>query len=118
MKAGAERDRFLVEEMLRHLALVQEVAKAGQRKLESDALTRYGLEHAIELLAEAAKHASGPLKSANPDVPWTVLRSIGRAVAHPYDVGSEDVKIGRLWRFAVEDAPKLARQLKRARFGV
>lgn len=116
MNAGIDRDRFLVEQMLRHLGLVESVAKQGRAKLESDALTRYGLEHAIELMAEAAKHASGPLKSANTNVPWTALRNLRSVVAHPYDVGSEEVKLGRLWRFAVEEAPKLARQLKRVKF--
>lgn len=116
MSARIDRDRFMVEEMLRHLDLVQSIAKQGRAKVASDSLTRYGLEHAIELIAEAAKHTGGSFRSANPEVPWTDLRNVRRLVAHPYDVGSEEVNVGRLWRFAAEEAPKLTGQLKRVKF--
>lgn len=118
MNPESSRDRFLVEEMRRHLELVRVVAKAGRTRLESDVTSRYALEHAIELISEAAKHTSSAFQSANPEVPWGALRVARRVVAHPYDMGSEGVKVGRLWRFASEDAPKLSRQLRKAKFRV
>ena len=64
MKESDQRDRFLVDEMLRHLAVISRGLKAGKPRLLRDAEPRYALEHAIELLSEAAEKTSREFKTA------------------------------------------------------
>jgi uncharacterized protein with HEPN domain len=116
LSAPHSRDRFLVEEMNRHLSVIAELAKVGRESLEASVPGRYALEHACELLAEAAKHTSREFRTINPDLPWGSLRQLRTAVAHPYDQGVSRVRLERLWRFAVVDGPRLIQQLRRARY--
>jgi len=110
------RDRFLVDEMLRHLNVLAAGVREGKANLAEDPTTRYAVEHATELLAEAAEKVSQPLKTANPKVPWKELRPLRKRVAHPYDSGAEAVNVDQLWLFIRNDAPKIARALGKAKF--
>ncbi len=116
MKAEEQRDRVLVDEMLQHLQVVAEVAGSGKVTLGSSAQTRYALEHAIELFAEAAEKVSNNCKGANERVPWSSFRTFRRALAHPYDAGSSRVGIDELWVFATQVAPRVRRQLTTLKF--
>jgi uncharacterized protein with HEPN domain len=114
-KAGS-RDRYLVDEMLRHLTVLAMGVKGGKANLAKDPTIRYAAEHATELLAEAAEKVSQPFKTANPKVPWKGLRALRRGVAHPYDTGAESVNIDQLWKFIRDDAPKISAALRVAIF--
>jgi uncharacterized protein with HEPN domain len=114
MNSGDRRDRFLVDEMLRHLAVVEMVTREGRTHLESSTTSRYALEHATELLGEAGETVSRPFKTANPAIPWDDLRKFRAEVAHPYDRDASRVAVDQLWTFARGDAPRIARQLRRA----
>jgi uncharacterized protein with HEPN domain len=116
VKGERRRDRFLVDEMLTHAGVVAMNVPKGREALRSDPTVRYALEHAIELLAEAAEKVSRPVKSANPAVPWTALRELRRVVAHPYDPGRAEVDLDQLWRFACDDLPAITQRLRRAKF--
>lgn len=116
MTSALSRDRFLVDEMLKHLAVIDAVRKTDRDAISRNPTKRYALEHACELLSEAAKKTSRKFKSANPDFPWSGLRQLRTAVAHPYDEGVSTIKFDRLWQFVVEDTPKLLAQLRRAKF--
>jgi len=116
VKESEQRNRFLVDEALRHLDVVTLELRRGRDRIETDPEARYALEHATELLAEAAEKTSRPFKSANPEIDWKALRKFRHDVAHPYDVGAATVTAEQLWRFARDDAPGIARRLKRAKF--
>jgi uncharacterized protein with HEPN domain len=102
--------------MSRHLWVVVASVKDGQDVIRNDISRRYALEHACELLAEASKHCSREFRALNPDLPWDALRRLRSAVAHPYDVRASNIQLERLWRFGVDEGPKLRRQLEHARF--
>jgi uncharacterized protein with HEPN domain len=110
------RGRFLVAEMLRHLNVLAAGVKKGKPNLAEDPTTRYAVEHATELLAEAAEKVSQTLKMANPKVPWEELRPLRKGVAHLYDSGAAAVTVDQLWLFIRNDAPKIARALGKAKF--
>ena len=116
MKAGEERDRFLVDEMLQHLAVVALTIKEGRDRLNASPQTRYALEHATELLAETGEKTSRRFKIANTGIPWEDLRKFRHDVAHPYDLGATRIETAQLWKFAQDDAPRIARYLRRAKF--
>jgi len=116
MKESEQRDRFLVDEMLRHLDVVGLELRRGRDRIETDPEVRYALEHATELLAEAAEKTSRPFKSANSEIAWKALQKFRHDVAHPYDAGAMSVTAQQLWRFARDDAPAIARHLRKAKF--
>ncbi|MGP8073177.1 MAG: DUF86 domain-containing protein [Thermoplasmata archaeon] len=116
MREAEQRDRFLVDEMLRHLEVVALGVRGGRDRLETSPEARYALEHATEMLAEAAEKTSRPFKSANVEIPWKGLRKFRHDVAHPYDMGAAPITLDQLWRFARNDAPRIARRLRTAEF--
>jgi uncharacterized protein with HEPN domain len=116
VRESEQRDRFLVDEMLRHLDVVALELRSGRDRIETEPEARYALEHATEMLAEAAEKASRPFKSANPGIDWKALRKFRHDVAHPYDVGAAAVTAEQLWRFARDDAPEIVRRLRKAKF--
>lgn len=97
--------------MLRHLKVIEEIVGKGEANLRSSVEARYALAHAMELTAEAAKHIGASYKSANPKVRWSSLAGLRRAIAHPYDLDPESTDLSAIWRFAVDDAPRLKKQL-------
>ncbi|MHB1931673.1 MAG: HepT-like ribonuclease domain-containing protein [Thermoplasmata archaeon] len=111
MTASEERDRLLIHEMLRHIAVIRSATEGGKDSL-SEPKNRYAAEHGAELLAEAAEKVSNPFKTANPGVPWERVKKLRKTVAHPYDLGATAVDIEEIWVFATDDAPKIARKLR------
>lgn len=120
MNDPTARDRFLVSEVLRHAGVVSDVVSEGKAKFLDPAndRSRYAVQHATELIAEAAEKGSPPFQSANPGVPWAPLRPLRRGVAHPYDLGAEPVNKDELWHLAAVDLPRLARPLRRPKWVV
>jgi uncharacterized protein with HEPN domain len=118
VKDNERRDRFLVDEMLNHADVIAVNVRKGRDVFETDPTTRYAVEHATELLAEAAEKLGRAFKGANPGVPWDRLRELRRGLAHPYDPGADRTHIQQTWRFARDDAPGIARRLRRAKFSV
>jgi len=116
VKDSERRDRFLIDEMLNHADVIAVNVRKGRDVFETDTTTRYAVEHATELFAEAAEKVSRPFKSANRQVPWDRLRDLRHDVAHPYDTGASPTSLEQTWRFARDDLPRITRKLRHARF--
>jgi uncharacterized protein with HEPN domain len=102
--------------MVHHLDLIATIVKHGKARLRTEREPRYALEHAVELVAEAAEKTRCAFKTANPSVPWVQLRRFRAEVAHPYDIGEAPVDLELLWRFARDEAPAIMRRLRRPVF--
>jgi uncharacterized protein with HEPN domain len=50
----------------------------------ADERTRYAVMRAHEILGEAVRHLREPLKSANPDIPWTTMAAVRDRIVHGY----------------------------------
>jgi len=46
--------------------------------------TRYAVLRGYEILGEAVRHLPEPLKSANPDIPWTTMAAVRNRIVHGY----------------------------------
>jgi uncharacterized protein with HEPN domain len=42
------------------------------------------VEHALLIIAEAAKHLPQPMKDARPEVPWSKIHGLGNLLRHEY----------------------------------
>jgi uncharacterized protein with HEPN domain len=116
VKEGRQRDRYLVDQMLTHAEVIAVNVRKGRDVFETDPTTRYAVEHATELFAEAAEKAGRAFKSANPGIPWDRLRELRRIVAHPYDPGADPTHVEQTWRFARDDVPTISRKLRGSKF--
>jgi len=116
VKGGPRRDRYLVDQMLTHAEVIAVNVRKGRDEFETDPTTRYAVEHAAELFAEAGEKTGRAFKTANPTVPWDRLRELRRILAHPYDVGAAPTHLEQTWRFARDDAPAIARKLRGSKF--
>jgi uncharacterized protein with HEPN domain len=116
VKEGQRRDRYLVDQMLTHAEVIAVNVRKGRDVFETDPSTRYAVEHASELLAEAAEQVGRAFKTANSAVPWAGLRELRRTVAHPYDAGGDPTRVEQTWRFARDDVPRIVRRLRASRF--
>jgi uncharacterized protein with HEPN domain len=118
VKDNGRRNRYLVDEILNHADVIALNVRKGREFFETDTTARYAVEHATELIAEAAEKLGRPFKSANPLVPWDRLRELRRGLAHPYDPGADRTHIEQTWRFSREDLPGIIRKLRTAKFPV
>ena len=116
MKMTPDRQRRLVLDMLRYASEIATVVRRGREELfdRADVRNRVTVEHYLELLGEASVAVGQPFRKGNPDVPWGALRRFRFDSAHPYDVAEAPVNYEAVWRFAVNDLPGIARQLRRA----
>lgn len=47
-------------------------------------VVRRAVERGLEIISEASRHLSGPMKAANPAVPWREIAAIGNVLRHEY----------------------------------
>ncbi len=116
MSEGGARDRFLVDPMLTYGEVIAANVRKGRDEFEQDASVRYAVEHATELLAAAAEKLGRPFQAANSAIPWDRLRELRRGIAHPYDPGADPMHVEQSWRFARDEAPRIVRRLRGAKF--
>jgi uncharacterized protein with HEPN domain len=65
---------------------------------ESWAMKR-AVEHALLIIAEAAKHIPDSLKETRPEVPWKRIRGLGNMLRHEYRRIDSDI----LWSVVTEN---------------
>ncbi len=117
MRMTPDRQRRLILDMLRYASEIATVVRRGREEFfdRTDVRNRVTVEHYIELLGETSEAVGQSMRRANPDIPWAALRRLRFDSAHPYDDAAAPVNYEAVWRFAVNDLPKIARQLRRAR---
>jgi uncharacterized protein with HEPN domain len=119
MKAKRDREFWLVTEIGRHAnAIAIQVSKGRVAFFDTaDDAVRGDIEHHVELMAEAANKLSRGFREANPQIPWERLAGLRIDAAHPYDEGKAGpLNPERLWEFAREAVPRIARKLRRPIF--
>jgi len=105
---GERRDAAYLWDMLDAAQKVVEFTQGHTAKsLASDFKLRFAVERAMEIIGEAARHVSDGFRLLHPEIPWRQIIGQRNILIHEY--GSIDYE--RVWRVAVEDMPKLVKQL-------
>jgi uncharacterized protein with HEPN domain len=90
---------------------------AGIRSLTKDATAesfgeswamRRAVEHALLIIAEAAKHIPDELKQTRPEVPWRRIHGLGNMLRHEYRRIDSDI----LWSVVRESLDDLDRAVE------
>lgn len=112
-----DRQRRLLLDMVRYSTEIAAVVGRGREEFfdRGDVRNRITVEHFLELLGETSEAVGQPFRAANPGIPWAALRRFRFDSAHPYDEASAPVNYEEVWRFAVNDLPKIVRRLRSAR---
>jgi uncharacterized protein with HEPN domain len=74
----------------------------------ADRRTRDAVIRNLVTMGESVRWIPGPIREANPDVPWTTMRGVRNVVVHEY-FGVDD-RI--LWDTVVHDLPPLVPKLE------
>lgn len=104
--------------MARYAAAIDQIAQRGRDEFfdRGELRNRAAIEHYLELLGEASGAVGHAVRNANPAIPWSTLARFRFDTAHPYDDNANPVNYEEVWRFACNDLPRIARQLRRVKF--
>lgn len=101
-------DRERIEHMLEAVREAREFTDGRTRDdLANDRMFELALTRLVEILGEAAKHVSQPIRDLAPDVPWRDICGARDRLAHGYF--SVDHTI--LWAILSVDLPPLEERL-------
>lgn len=101
-------DRAFIEDMLARIDLVDEFTADGHDAFMKSRMMQEAVIRALEVIGEAARNVSEPVREAHPEVPWRQIRAFRNFVAHVY----WDIKMTRIWEIVETDLPKLKPQLQ------
>jgi uncharacterized protein with HEPN domain len=75
---------------------------------DADETLRLALTHLVQVIGEAARHASSEFQTAHAEIPWPVIIGMRHKVVHDYMDVDEDV----VWQTVLQDLPDLIRLLE------
>lgn len=105
-----DRDPACVADML---AAAQGILKAlkgvSLAKYRANENLRLSIERRLEIMGEAARRVSDPLRVRYPEIPWRMLIGQRNVLIHAYDQVDDD----RVWRLAETHLPRLVEQLEK-----
>ena len=77
--------------------------------LERDRILELAVTRLLEVIGEAARRVSEPMRVAHPEIPWADIWGMRNALIHVYDEIDHRV----VWRTIEVDVPVLIAQLER-----
>lgn len=105
----SESDAALLWDMLRSAReVVSFTAGVSREEYVEDLMRHRAVERSVEIIGEAARGLSGPLREAHPEVEWRPIVATRHILAHDYAAVSPAL----LWRIATVHVPTLMRQLE------
>jgi len=75
----------------------------------SNRMLRNAVERNLEIIGEAAKSVSEPVRSAYPQIPWKSIIAQRNVLAHEYG----EIRHERLWLVCTRDIPQLIQTVER-----
>jgi uncharacterized protein with HEPN domain len=101
-------DGTRLRHMLDHARELCELARGKSlRDLEHDRMFELAVTRLLEVIGEAARAVSEPMRVAHPEIPWADIWGMRNALIHVYDEIDHVV----VWRTIEADLPALIGQL-------
>jgi uncharacterized protein with HEPN domain len=103
------RDDATLLDMIGASRLILEFKRGLDRAaFYDDQKTQSAILHQLMVLGEAAKRLSPGIRSAHPEVPWSLIAGMRDNLIHEYDA----VDLDEVWWTAESDIPRLLSQLE------
>lgn len=104
-----QRDAAYLWDMLEAAKQALEItAEMTYDRYRRERVVQLAVERTIEIVGEAARKVSEPLKAAHPEIPWRQIIAQRHVIAHEYG----DIKQDRLWLVVTARLPELVVQLQ------
>lgn len=81
----------------------------SRTEYDDDENLRLALAHLVQVIGEAARRGSRPVRDAHPEIPWDDIVGMRSKIVHDYMNVDEDV----VWEVVTEDLPPLIAALER-----
>ena len=99
------RDRLL--DILEAIKRIERYAGGGRESVENDELKLTWIVYHMQIVGEAARKLSEPLRSLHPEVPWAEIIAMRNVLVQDYfGIDTEEV-----WNAVERDLPHLKRNL-------
>ena len=96
-------DCLLLHDILESITEVIDTTPASQTEFDANKLLRSHLLRHVQIIGEAARRLSTPLKDQNPSVPWKKIVGMRHVLVHNYF----EVNWSRVYETARNDVPPL-----------
>jgi uncharacterized protein with HEPN domain len=101
-------DLIRLRHMLEAADSAIQFARARSRvDLDADAMLRYALTYAVQVIVEAASKVSAAGRAEAPDIDWTIIVAMRNRLVHAYADVNRDI----LWTTVTSSLPALRQQL-------
>jgi len=101
----SDRERLL--DILESIERIERYAAKGHETFARDELIQTWVVHHIQIIGEAARKLSDPLRQSHPEVPWPQLVAMRNVLVHDYF----GIDVEEVWSTVQRDLPVLKRQL-------
>jgi len=81
-------------------------AEGGRAAVDADPLVQVWMVHHLEILGEACRALTEPLRQAHPDVPWAAIVGMRNVLVHDYF----GIDLEEVWSTVERDLPPLRAQ--------
>jgi uncharacterized protein with HEPN domain len=105
--------RVLVDDMLQYCGTIAHwVSKGHEAFRDPETGSQATIERQFERFEEAANALGASFRTAHPGIPWRPVFEIRNDLSRPCERSYDPEK---LWRFAANELPRIARKLRRVR---
>ena len=100
-------DRLFLADILDAISRIEKYSSADRSAFDSDELLQIWMIHHIQTIGEAVNRLSNELKSAHPEVPWSLIVGMRNILIHAYF----GVDLEAVWSAVQNDVPRLKSQI-------
>jgi uncharacterized protein with HEPN domain len=104
-------DRERLDDAIEAIDRCLSQAVRGRDVFEADELVQVWMVHHLEILGEACRSVSAPVRTAHSDVPWAAIVGMRNVLVHDYF----GIDLAEVWATIERDLPVLRAQLAAAR---
>jgi len=103
-----DRDRVFIAQMVEGAEAALEFSEGHTAEsFAGDRLVGFAVVRAIQLVGQAPRGVSEPVRRAHQDIPWPQMIGMRNVVVHDY----ADVDLALVWKTVRDDLPSLIRRL-------
>jgi uncharacterized protein with HEPN domain len=96
-------DRLRLLDSLDAISEIEAYSTRGRNVFEEDPLVRTWILYHLQIVGEACRGLSEPLRSAHPEIPWSEATSLRNVLVHQYF----GIDLEAAWALVEQDLPGL-----------
>jgi uncharacterized protein with HEPN domain len=101
-------ERLYLIQMLERAERIFGYTESGREEFLTSPMIQDAVLRSFEVMGEAAKRVSQPIRDQAPEIPWRRLAGFRDVLIHQY----EGVDLEEVWKRVAEDLPPLRQSLK------